>query len=52
MRSWWAIGIILTVFAGWYTMVSCQTNKPRNLKVLKDADMTKEEIKEDRKSVV
>lgn len=46
MRLVWALGIILTVSAGWYTMVSCQTNKPRNLKVLKDADMTKEEIKE------
>lgn len=44
------IGVLLFVFftAGisFYTIVSCQTNKAKNLKVIKDTDMTKEEMKE------
>jgi hypothetical protein len=29
-----------------YTIASCQTNKPKNLKVLRDKDMTRAEMKE------
>jgi len=36
----WAVGM------AYYAVVSCQTNKPKNLKVLKDKDMTVDEMKE------
>ena len=38
--------VFLTTGISFYTIVSCQTNKPKNLKVIKDTDMTTEEMKE------
>lgn len=38
--------IFLVMGLSFYTMVSCQTNKPKNLKVIKDTDMSTEEMKE------
>lgn len=46
MNKLFPLGLAFIVAAGIYTAVSCQTNKPKNLKVLKDADMTTEEMKE------
>lgn len=37
--------LLIPVFA-FYTAVSCQSGKTKNLKVIKDTDMTKEEMKE------
>jgi 23S rRNA A1618 N6-methylase RlmF len=46
MKNILVLFIGLTVAASMYTAVSCQTDKPKNLKVLKDSDMTIPEIKE------
>ena len=39
-------GLVFLFGIFFYTALSCQTNKPKNLKVLKDKDMTIEEMKE------
>lgn len=44
----WLLPSVLGLMAVilYYGTVSCQTNKPKNLKILKDKNMTVEEIKE------
>lgn len=43
-----AVGALALTVLGisFYGMVSCQTGKLKNIKVIRDADMTKEEMKE------
>lgn len=41
-----AVGVASVLCIVYYSTISCQTNKPKNLKVIKDRDMTIEEMKE------
>lgn len=40
------IAVLMFFGVALYTIASCQTNKPKNLKVLRDKDMTRAEMKE------